>query len=72
MDATYFKRFCLLCYQDHEDCYTQLIRFSNGEHFEEIKEDLNNLIKLGVTLKVLPPMATKVFSRPSENHYRMH
>ena len=51
MDATYFKRFCLLCYQDHEDGYTQLIRFSNGEHFEEIKEDLNNLIKLGVQIE---------------------
>lgn len=24
MDATYFKCFCLLCYQDHEDGYTQL------------------------------------------------
>ncbi len=51
MDATYFKRFCLLCYQDHEDGYTQLIRFSKGEHFEEIKEDLSNLIKLGVQIE---------------------
>jgi transposase-like protein len=51
MDATYFKHFCLLCYPDHEDGYTQLIRFSNGEHFEEIKEDLNNLIKLGVQIE---------------------
>ncbi len=38
MDATYFKHFCMLCYQDHEDGYTQLIRFSTGEHFEEIKK----------------------------------
>jgi hypothetical protein len=51
MDATYFKKFCLLCYQDHEDGYTQLIRFSDGEHYEEIKEDLNNLIKLGVQIE---------------------
>jgi len=51
MDATYFKRFCLVCYQDHEDGYTQLIRFSNGEHFDEIKEDLSNLIKLGVKIE---------------------
>ena len=51
MDATYFKNFCLLCYQDHEDGYTQLIRFTNGEHFEEIKEDLNNLIRLGVQIE---------------------
>jgi hypothetical protein len=51
MDATYFNRFCLLCYQDHEDGYTQLIRFSDGEHFEGIKEDLSNLIRLGVQIE---------------------
>jgi hypothetical protein len=51
IDATYFKRFCAVCYQDHEDGYTQLIRFSNGEHFEEIREDLSNLIKLGVQIE---------------------
>jgi hypothetical protein len=51
MDATYFRQFCLLCYQDHEDGYTQLIRFSDGEHYDEIKEDLNNLIKLGVQIE---------------------
>jgi AraC-like DNA-binding protein len=51
VDATYFKQFCMLCYQDHEDGYTQLIRFSDGEHYEEIKEDLNNLIKLGVQIE---------------------
>lgn len=51
LDATYFEQFCLLCYQDHYDGYTQLIRFSDGEHFEEIKEDLNNLIRLGVQIE---------------------
>jgi hypothetical protein len=51
MDATYFEQFCLVCYQDHDDGYTQLIRFSNGEYYEEIKEDLNNLIKLGVQIE---------------------
>ena len=51
VDATYFKKFCLVCYQDHEDGYAQLIRFTNGEHFEEIKEDLNNLIQLGVQIE---------------------
>ncbi len=51
IDATYFQQFCLLCYQDHEDGYTQLIRFSDGEHFLEIKEDLDNLIKLGVQVE---------------------
>lgn len=51
MDATYFEKFCLLCYQDDEDGYTQLIRFSDGEHYDEIKEDLDNLIKLGIHLE---------------------
>jgi hypothetical protein len=51
IDATYFKQFCLLCYQDHDLSYTQLIRFSHGEHFEEIKEDLENLIKLGLKIE---------------------
>jgi len=51
MDATYFKEFCVVCYQDDEDSYTQLIRFTDGEHFVEIKEDLENLIKLGVQIE---------------------
>lgn len=51
IDATYFESFCVLCYQDNEDSYTQLIRFSDGEHFEEMKEDLDNLIKLGVQIE---------------------
>ena len=50
VDATYFKQFCMLSYQDNDDGYTQLIRFSDGEHFEEIKEDLDNLIKLGLQI----------------------
>lgn len=51
LDATYFKQFCLLCYQDHNDGYTQLIRFTDGEHYEEIKEDISNLIRLGVQIE---------------------
>jgi hypothetical protein len=51
IDATYFKQFCLLSYQDHTDGYTQLIRFSDGEHYHEIKEDLANLIQLGVRIE---------------------
>ncbi|MDB9497589.1 transposase [Nodularia spumigena] len=51
VDATYFRKFCMVCYQDNEDGYTQLIRFTDGEHFQEIKEDLDNLIKLGVQIE---------------------
>jgi transposase-like protein len=51
MDATYFKNFCMLCYQDHSDGYTQLIRFSDQERYEQIREDLDNLIRLGVQIE---------------------
>jgi transposase-like protein len=51
MDGTYFARFCLVAYQNDEDGYTQLIRFTDKERFEEIKEDLDNLIRLGVQLE---------------------
>lgn len=51
MDATYFRRFCVVCYQDDEDGYTQLLRVTDGERFSEIKEDLDNLIKLGVQIE---------------------
>lgn len=51
IDATYFDQFCMMCYQDHDDGYTQLIRFTDGEHYTEIKEDFDNLIKLGVQIE---------------------
>ena len=51
LDATYFEQFCLLCYQDHQDGYTRLIRFTDREHYREIREDLTNLIKLGVHIE---------------------
>jgi hypothetical protein len=51
VDATYFQQFCLVCYQDDVDGYTQLIRFTDGEHYVEIKEDLENLIRLGVQIE---------------------
>jgi hypothetical protein len=38
MDATYFRHFCMLCYQDHTDGYTQLIRFSNGNIIRKLKK----------------------------------
>lgn len=51
MDATYFKKFCLVCYQDDFDGYTQLIRFTDKEDYLEMKEDLENLIKLGIQIE---------------------
>lgn len=51
IDATYFNQFCLVAYQDDSDGYIQLIRFTDGEHYEEIKEDIDNLIRLGVHIE---------------------
>ncbi len=51
MDATYFQKFCLICCQDNLDGYTQLIRFTDNEDYHEMKEDLQNLIKLGVQIE---------------------
>jgi hypothetical protein len=51
LDATYFNKFCLVCYQDNSDGYIQLIRFTDYENTEEILEDINNLIRLGVSLE---------------------
>lgn len=51
VDGTYFTQFCLICYQDESTNHTQLVRFSDGENYEEIKEDLNNLIQLGLEIE---------------------
>ena len=50
VDATYFKNFCVVCYQDDTISYTQLFRFSDAERYEEIKEDLHNLLHLGLQI----------------------
>ena len=50
VDATYFKKFCVVCYQDDIISYTQLFRFSDAERYEEIKEDLINLLYLGLQI----------------------
>lgn len=51
VDATYFKRFCVVCYQDDLLSYTQLFRFSDSERYDEVVEDLENLLKLGLQIE---------------------
>jgi hypothetical protein len=50
IDGTYFNQFCLICYQSNRDNFIQLIRFSDGEKYEEIRNDLENLTKLGLVI----------------------
>lgn len=52
MDGTYFNNnVCLVLYRDNTIKFTQLYRITNGEWYEEIKEDLENLLKLGVEIE---------------------
>lgn len=51
MDATYFEKLCLICYQDNLNGYTQLIHFTDSANYLEMKEDLENLIKLGIRIE---------------------
>lgn len=52
IDGTYFTGdLCLVLYYDSQIKYTQLYRFSDKERYTEIKEDLLNLVKLGIEIK---------------------
>jgi transposase-like protein len=51
IDGTYFSNgLCLILYYDKDLQFVQLYRTSNKEKFREIKEDLENLKKLGVDI----------------------
>jgi hypothetical protein len=52
IDGTYFgNNLCLIIYRDNAIKFTQLYRLTNGEWYEEIKEDLENLIALNVKIE---------------------
>lgn len=52
IDGTYFSNdLCLILYQDNDIKYTQLYRFSTGEYYNEIREDLKNLSALGIQIE---------------------
>ncbi len=52
IDGTYFKgNLCLVIYRDDAIKFTQLYRLTDGEWEEEIKEDLKNLLQLGVQIE---------------------
>jgi hypothetical protein len=49
IDGSYFTNgLCLVLYYDHDIRYVQLYRETNQEKYREIKEDLENLKRLGV------------------------
>ena len=52
IDGTYFSNgICLIVYRDNTIKFTQLYRITDGEWFEELAEDLSNLIELGVRIE---------------------
>ena len=52
IDGTYFSNgICLVLYRDATIKFTQLYRLTDGEHYLEIKEDLENLLELGVQIE---------------------
>ena len=52
VDGTYFSNnLCLIVYRDNTIKFTQLYRLTNGEWYEEIKEDLENLLALNVKIE---------------------
>jgi len=51
IDATYFPNdLCLVLYYDHDIRYTQLYRMTDQERYEQMREDLENLKKLGIDI----------------------
>jgi hypothetical protein len=52
IDGTYFSNdLCLILYRDNTIKFTQLYRLSTGEWYEELKEDLENLLALQVDIE---------------------
>ena len=52
IDGTYFSnKLCLVLYRDNTLKYTQLYRLTDGEWFDEIAEDLSNLLSMGLNIE---------------------
>ena len=52
IDGTYFSNdICLIVYRDNTIKFTQLYRLTSGEYYHEIKEDLDNLFNLNITIE---------------------
>jgi hypothetical protein len=51
LDGTYFsKDICLVVYRNNDVKCTQLYRLTDNEHYEEIREDLENLKQLNIQI----------------------
>ena len=65
IDGTYFtNNLCLVLYRDNTIKFTQLYRLSHGEVYEEIKEDLENLLEMGVEIESITCDGHRAFLAP--------
>lgn len=52
IDGTYFSNdICLIVYRDNQIKFTQLYRITDSEKYDEIKEDLLNILSLGIAIE---------------------
>jgi len=70
IDGTYFTEgLCLVIYYDSKLKYSLLYRFSSNEFYKEIKEDLENLKKLGIDIAAVTCDGKKSIIRAVEKIY---
>lgn len=52
IDGTYFSNdICLIVYRDNTIKFTQLYRLTSGEYYDEIREDIENLLQLNIHIE---------------------
>lgn len=71
IDGTYFSNDILVVYRNYHLKLTQLYRLSDGEHFEEIAEDLQNLINLGIKIKSITSDGDKSSNKAIKKKYTL-
>ena len=70
IDGTYFTEgLCLILYYDTKLKYSLLYRFSSNEFYREIREDLENLKKLGIAIAAVTCDGKKAILRAVEKVY---
>lgn len=72
LDGTYFSNdICLVVYRNNDVKCTQLYRLSDNEHYEEIREDLENLKALNIQiLRVSLAMVIDPYLKPLRKVFR--
>jgi len=62
LDRSYFpNNICLVVYRNFHLKSIQLLRITNWEHFDEIVEDLQNILNLGIKIKSIISDGDKSF-----------